>query len=78
MKATTKTITKTAIEITDKEFSNLNAVTWIFSEIYHKDDTTRNAIEKEWKNGGLNFGIEEIVFALNTVCNLTEIVDTEE
>lgn len=78
MKATTKTITKTVIETTDKEFSNLNAVTWFFTEIYHKDEETRNAIEKEWKNGGLNFGIEEVVFALNTLCNLTEIVDTDK
>lgn len=77
MKATTKTIT--TIDVTEKEYSSLNATTWIFTQIYHdKDTTTKNAIETEWKNQGLNVNIEEMLSALNVICNLAEIVYGEE
>lgn len=77
MKATTKTIT--TIDVTEKEYSNLNVTTWIFSKIcYDKDTTTKNAIEAEWKNQGLNFDIEEMVSALNAICDLAEIIYGEE
>lgn len=76
MKATTRTITKTIIETTGKEYSHLNAVTWIFSELSYGEDTElKNLIKTEWKNQGLNFGVEEVTTALNTLCNLVGIIN---
>jgi hypothetical protein len=73
MKVITETITKAIMS--KEEYATINNMIIILDDIYYsRDAETEKNIEREWKKQDLNFGVEDVMIALEVLRDLVAVV----
>ena len=73
MKVTTETITKAIMS--KEEYATIINMINILDDIYYSCDAeTQKNIEREWKKQDLNFGVEDMMIALQVLRDLVAVV----